>query len=328
MAGAPRLSLLAAIRTIGPFTVNLIQPRADRCYEGRQRHRECATAEYFVNAVVPVALSLPSVPLKWPHFRRLNQGISRPVRIQTVPDIVKPGWGSEQHCLPHSGTMEWRKNAPPRRIIWNTLEGKSMPKRENATRINKVRMAETPMRSWESEVIAEQFESRQHGLGELPNLVAEVVEDCLSAFRDDIRVDLELALERAFAEGDRHYSPYGLVDGLNEHRAKGYQLFSDLAKPYWDDPDVAAAEQSLFTLANSPIRPGAVKRNRRELDGWMAITYGTFEDDTFNHDGSLRKDIVLRMAQLVVLWSDAEVPPKPVDRVWPAFDAEGSLPAM
>ena len=200
-----------------------------------------------------------------------------------------------------------------------------MANRGTPTNIHNVRSSEARIRSLAPEGIEEQLDALQHGLGELPDLMDAVLEDRLSAFGGEIRADFDLALERAFAEEDDHYSPDDLIDGLNDHREKGYQFFCVHAEPYRDDPDVAAAEQSLFTLANSRIRPGAVKRNRRELDGWMAITNGRFDDGAFNQDGSLRKDIVLAMARLVVFGGDGEVPAKLVERVWPAFDADGNL---
>jgi len=200
-----------------------------------------------------------------------------------------------------------------------------MAQNKNIRHINEGRRSEARIQPLEPECLGEQFDAIQRGLGEFSDLMVEVLEDRLSAFGEEIRADFDLAFERAFAEEDDHYSPDNLIDGLNDHREKGYQFFCVHAEPYRDDPNVAAAEQSLFALANSPIRPAAVKRNRRELDGWMAITNGTFEESAFNQDGSLRRDIVLAMARLVVFCGDGEVPAKLVERMWPALDADGNL---
>jgi hypothetical protein len=210
-------------------------------------------------------------------------------------------------------------------MVRSKSKGANMATRDSIRHISAASTQEAPIRSAEPQVDVEQLATIEHRLGELPELVAAAVEDCLSTMKEDIQGGIELVLERAFAEEDEHYSPYGLVDRLNEYRPKGYQFFCIHAEPYKDDPEVAGAEQSLFSLANSPIRPGAVKKNRQELNGWIAMVHGVFEEGALNKGDSLRKDVLLQMARYMVFCGGVEVAAEPVERMWPALDADETL---
>jgi hypothetical protein len=173
--------------------------------------------------------------------------------------------------------------------------------------------------------INRQLASIREEVDGLPVLFEAMVENLLSTLSQDLVVAIELALERSDAEVDEHYSPQDLVDGLNDYRTRGYQFFCVQAEKYQRSSEIAEEEQSLFALANTPICPSAVKRNRRELYGWMAVVDGTFNEKVFNKDGSLKKAILLAMARHVVFCGGGEVATKPVERLWPVLKADDQL---
>jgi hypothetical protein len=160
---------------------------------------------------------------------------------------------------------------------------------------------------------------------ELPMLIETLIEGLLTTLLQELVLDIKFALERADAEEDEHFSPQDLVDGLNDYRTRGYEFFCVHAERYQGDSEFAAAEESLRALANTPIRPGTVKANRRELGGWMAIVNGTFSEMALNKDGSVKKAALLSMARYVVLCGGGEVAAKPVEQLWPALEADVEL---